>query len=290
MDLNATSEIPNFDPNLGTLVSIENQKHLNTTVAVLGSIVAAVLIAGGFYFYSGNLIPSLMIGGAIGGLGVAVSVAAMLSGESGERTFRLYQNGITVEKGSELRTMMFDDLETLEYDFKKVYCNGVYAGDIHEATLTAKADGMIEAEKMHLRSGTKADKKAPLLEYDSLVKYVSESISINMASELATSEKVEWIAGCYIRKDGIEVPVKSGFRSKVQFVPWSQFENQKFHDGLWMLAVDPSGKWRVKLDTSKPNFFPGHYLIQELHGLGSKQTIDSQECASASDSSHSELV
>jgi len=99
--------------------------------------------------------------------------------------------------------------------------------------------------------------------------FAADAVSEKMAAELMDSGKIEWIPGCFIRKDGVEVPVKSGLRSKSQFVPWADFQNQMFLDGLWMLEVDLTGKWRVKLDTSKPNFFPGYRLVTQLVELNS---------------------
>jgi len=156
MDQGLQQDAKEFDPQLGSLVSEENQKHLNTTIAIVGAIIVAVVIIVGCYCYSANLVASLMVGGAVGGTCMAIAIGAKLSGESGERTLRVFEHGVTLERAGNLKTMLYCDMEKFEYDCKQIYYNGVYAGDVYQATMTAKSAGDLKAEEMSFRSGTKA--------------------------------------------------------------------------------------------------------------------------------------
>jgi hypothetical protein len=112
------------------------------------------------------------------------------------------------------------------------------------------------------------------VKFTSLQQQSSESIAIKMATDLASQARTEWIPGCFIYPDGIEVPVKSGLSSSTEKINWDRIGEFELSESKLLIAVDGAKSWNVKLDSSKENFFPGFHLFQKLLDLRKKPTME----------------
>jgi hypothetical protein len=90
-------------------------------------------------------------------------------------------------------------------------------------------------------------------------------IAVRMAQRLAAQEVVAWTPSLRFLPEGIEYR-PTGFlgRKEPVVIPYPDIANWTVDQGAFCLWVKDRKKPVVREDTSRPNFFPGFYLLLSL--------------------------
>ena len=230
----------------------DEQEHASGLVMIVGSLVAGIGLATVVYLCSGNLMGAQLIGLAICGFGLAVSIAAILAGETANRSFCIFSNAVSDERGGKVTRLEFDQLDSFSRKVTHVYQNGMYSGTNQDIVFKTST------EQIKYRTST-ID-----VQFDKMMDRISEAIGLKLASELAEAESVAWTAKGRIRKEGLELMVRNGLSKSMKLIRWDEIAAIDFKSGTASICVVGEKKAAAKLKCEEENFFPGLFLVQQL--------------------------
>ncbi len=234
---------------LGRQIFEESQNHLNGY-----SVGGVSIVIGGAIGYFVNP----LVGIAVGGVGLLIGVVSELTEGSGKKRFRIHESGVSLDHKGLSTELPYECVNSFAFQRTHIYCNGVYNGTRFEFEFVGETNSPEAPARIKISSATKTD------QFDRMLQAATEHIGMKTAAQLADSGRIEWIPGSFICKDGIEVPVRSGLSNNVEKVAWDRIQSVDATAGKLLITIDDAKSASIKLDTSKPNFYPGFFLVEKL--------------------------
>ena len=173
------------------------------------------------------------------------------------KTLRVHENGISIQRGDELEMLAFENMDSVTCETTR-HMNGTnWEGDSYEL----RFEGGIDGQRTVLKFLSPASVSNAYLD---LIQKASVPVAQRMAEQLCVADKVEWVPGCYLWKDGLEAPFGSLLKGKVQKIDFHLLSKFKIENDRLRIYVDGKKTAAFVIDMSQENFTGGYLLLKVL--------------------------
>jgi hypothetical protein len=211
-------------------------------------------------------LPALLMGGFMGLLG------ALLLSQA--KSFHCHQFGVRKRFFGREQHVRYADVNSFTYQAVRQFVNGVYSHT--SVRMVFLANGEQRPHKL-VYSAALRNIDAEL---DQLRDHISQIIASRMRAALAQGERVPWTSRLAFLSDGLEFrPAGLLGRKTAEVVPYGELRTFSMNGGVFQLWRSQRKKAILREEISKPNFFPGFFLLLALIEPADSQPVAELEDA-----------
>jgi hypothetical protein len=197
-------------------------------------------------------------------VGTVCLLAACATGWAGEfyrrAVFRCHEFGVSETGLFRTQRLLDRDLQMVTFIAARQYIHGVYIGTTFLLSLTPSEDAG-QPVITYRRIAPRADE-----ELERLRDRAAQCLAARMAAELAQGRAVEWTETMRLRPEGVEHRpggLLGRLRSPtiISYDSVTQFDIDDGHFHLWVKYQERA---ILKVETGKPNFYPGLILLERI--------------------------
>lgn len=279
--MNTKSEIDFSRENcieLGPVLSVVKQKHINSSLAVIGPLVG-IMLMGAFVYCAGTVVsdPPLWMEATLCLLTVLVFVCllggtiVMTSRFGGERVLYIHEYGIRFLKPGKETKIPYSQLRQFSFKKTKMYQEMYQGKNLYGINFELEFKSS-SAHRIIWRGHNSITRResywygiSDAIDYDWVNHHLSRIVASSIATRMEMGEEIPWGNSAFIKKDGLEIKKITGLlASRMIFVPWLDLKDLQFHDGKLSISVSKPQPWHISMNCDEVNILPGYLLIKTL--------------------------